>query len=130
MLYQLIYLTVSILGLLALAKVILTIGSALAECPQTGPAARAGTLSITAGFVAMGLGVIALGGAWVTGAPSIGIVPVYLALGVVALLLGLGFTQAALSLRKLVLDMTGDAAAVAQAEEPVTAGTEAAEVPA
>lgn len=130
MLYQLTYLTVAILGLLTLAKVILTIGSALEDCPQTGPVARAGTLSITAGFVAMGLGVIALGGAWVTGAPVVGPVPIYLALGVVAILLGLGFTQAALSLRKLVADMNRVAVETTEAEAPDAPEADPVEAPA
>ena len=105
MIYQVVYLTFAFLGLAALAKVIWTIGEALGDCPVTGPVAKAGALSIVTGFVAIGLGIIALGGAWIVGTDGLGTVTVYSTLGVIGILLGLGFTQAALTLRQLVQDM-------------------------
>ena len=89
--------------LTALSIMIFRIGDALTECPVTGRAARAGSLTIVTGFVAIGGGAVLIIAAGVFSAlPQLGSEAVMAALGLSVLCLGLGFTQAIATLRDVV----------------------------
>ena len=108
------YFTVAISTLLALAQMILTIGKALADCPDSGRAARAGAITIATGFTAIGTGaviLIAAGLAMTRAHPA----DMLLAMGLACLILGLGFTHAVTTLRSVVQLAKGSAAPVAAA---------------
>ena len=96
------YFSLGFAGLSALSVVLVIIGRAAAACPQIGASAKVGTLVITTGFVALGVGAIALIGAFlpllVEGRAS----GLYLALGFLSLALGLGFSSAAVRLRDIL----------------------------
>jgi hypothetical protein len=99
-----IYLAIALGMLVALAAMILKIGTLLGQCPEARHAARAAAVTIATGFCAIGAGGVALiGGALplVQSEPAAGLL---LALGLVALCLGLGFTHAVGTLRAVVSD--------------------------
>jgi hypothetical protein len=69
------YFAVTLATLIALGRMILQVGRSMGDCPQTGAAARAGSVAITAGFIAIGMGGVILvsavipalaGNAWAT----------------------------------------------------------------
>ncbi len=95
------YFAVALATLLALARMILTIGKALADCPESGRAARAGSITIATGFIAIGAGAVILIAA---GLAMAGTHPptMLLAMGLACLILGLGFTHAITTLRSVV----------------------------
>lgn len=100
----LIYITLGFGALVALAGMILRIGGLLAECPDNRPTARAAAVTIATGFAAIGAGGVILIGAvlpLLDGAPMMGFLG---ALGLAALCLGLGFTQAVGTLRAVMQD--------------------------
>lgn len=96
--------------LIALSGMILKTGPLLATRPQTNPATKAATVTITTGFAAIGAGGVILIGAAL---PVLSRSPV-LALGLAALCLGLGFSHAVATLRAVLTrakaDITTDAA--------------------
>ena len=90
----LLYIALGFGALAALAVMILRIGSLLGECPQSRAIARTGAVTIATGFSAIGAGGVILIGATLpllADAPMVGFLT---ALGLAALCLGLGFTQA------------------------------------
>ncbi|MEM0988417.1 MAG: hypothetical protein AAGK00_06010 [Pseudomonadota bacterium] len=98
----LIYFAIGLAGLLALCTVLVIIGRAAADCPQIGAAAKVGTLVVTTGFASMGVGMIALIGAalpLLLEGPGSGL---YLAIGGIAIALGIGFYTAAGILRDIL----------------------------
>ncbi|KEJ96722.1 hypothetical protein SUH3_15310 [Pseudosulfitobacter pseudonitzschiae] len=107
----LIYIAIAFGMLVALAAMILKIGSLLGECPAARQAARAAAVTIATGFCAIGAGGVALiGGALplVQSEPAAGLM---VALGLAALCLGLGFTHAVGTLRAVVKDAPAGTAA-------------------
>lgn len=110
---DLLYLSLAGTGLVALCAVLVVIGRAAAECPQTAGAARLATWVVTAGFAALGVGAIGLVGAIL---PALARQPdsaLYAAVGLVSVLLGIGFAYAAGQLRALLREAR---AAMAAAE--------------
>ncbi|MEM9138545.1 MAG: hypothetical protein AAGB15_01820 [Pseudomonadota bacterium] len=99
---DLIYLGGGFAALLALCVVLVVIGRAAAECPQLAGAAKVGTLVITTGFAAIGTGIIALIGAALPFLMTGQVNGLYLALGMVSIALGIGFYNAATTLRDLL----------------------------
>lgn len=97
-----IYFTLGFTGLASLALILVLIGRAAAACPQIGASARVGTLVITTGFVALGIGAIALIGAFLPLLTEGRASGLYLALGFLSLSLGLGFSHAAVRLRDIL----------------------------
>ncbi len=99
----LIYFAISLTMLLALARMILTIGRALGQCEGSKRAADAGGITIATGFVAIGVGGVILVGALL---PALVYTPGGLlgTLGLSCLMLGLGFTHAVSTLRAVVMD--------------------------
>jgi hypothetical protein len=99
---DIIYLATGFTGLIALCVVLVIIGRAASKCPQIGAAARVGTLVVTTGFAAIGAGVIALIGAalplLIEGRAN----GLYIAIGCVAIALGVGFYNAATTLREIL----------------------------
>ena len=98
------YIALGFGALIALAAMILRIGTMLAECPDSGPTVRAAAVTIATGFAAIGAGGVILIGAvlpLLADAPLAGFLA---ALGFAALCLGLGFTQAVGTLRAVMLD--------------------------
>lgn len=59
----LLYITLGFAGLVALATMILRIGTLLGDCPQSRATARAGAVTIATGFCAIGAGGVILIGA-------------------------------------------------------------------
>lgn len=99
---DILYFSIALSGLTALCAVLVVIGRAAAECPQTAGAARLGTWVITAGFAAIGVGIVALVGAILPVLESGRASGLYLATGIVAIVLGIGFYNAAQVLRDLM----------------------------
>lgn len=95
------YFAAATTALLALAAMILAIGKSISDCPQTGRAARAGSITIATGFVAIGAGAVILIAAAL---PTFDASPqaTLAALGFICLILGLGFTHAVTTLRQVV----------------------------
>ncbi|WP_394180312.1 hypothetical protein [Yoonia maritima] len=113
--YLMLYFGLAAGALAGLSFMILKIGSALADCPDTGRAAKAGSMTIVAGFVTIGAGGVILIAAGVLAVlPHMAPAGVLTALGLAVLCLGLGFTQAVATLRDIV----------AQAAARVSATTE------
>ncbi len=98
-----IYFILAACALGALSFMIFKIGEALADCPVTGRAARAGSLTIVTGFVAIGGGgvLIIAAGVFVT-LPDLAPEGIMAALGLSILCLGLGFSHAIATLRDVV----------------------------
>lgn len=103
LLVYIVFFVVAACALTALSYMIFKIGAALADCPTTGRAAKAGSLTIVTGFVAIGAGAVMIIGAGVFVALSeIPAEGVLAALGLSVLCLGLGFTHAIATLRDVV----------------------------
>lgn len=101
---DIIYLTVGLLGLGALCTVLAVIGRVAGACPQIGAAARVGTWVVVTAFAAIGAGIISLGGALLPQLIEGRGDGLYLAIGCVAIALGVGFAQAAGTLRQILRD--------------------------
>lgn len=95
------YFAFALAFLAALTTMIVKISRALGECPQTGRAARAAGVTIATGYTAIGCGAVALIGSALPivegGTPA-----TLFAIGLVAVILGLGFTHAVTTLRLAV----------------------------
>ncbi|MEJ8562844.1 hypothetical protein QTO30_17590 [Yoonia sp. GPGPB17] len=90
-------------ALAGLSYMIFRIGDALSDCPATGRAAKAGSLTIVTGFVAIGTGAVMIIAAGIfTALAGINVETVLAAIGVSLLGLGLGFTHAIATLRDVV----------------------------
>ncbi len=106
-----IYFTASF-GLLAILNlIVLRIGAAMGACPQTGQIARAASVTLATGFAAIGGGAVLMIAAALPllqgGAPA-----TMLAMGLAALVLGLGFSHAMTLLRHAVQPARQSAAAL------------------
>ncbi len=99
---DIVYLAAGFTGLAALCVVLVVIGRAAADCPQIGAAARVGTLVVTTGFAAIGAGIIGLIGAALPLLLEGRANGLYIALGCVAIALGIGFYNAATTLREIL----------------------------
>lgn len=99
---DLVYLGTGFAGLAVLCIVLIVIGRAAASCPEIGAAARVSTLVVVTGFCAVGTGVIALIGAALPYLASARGDGLYLATGCLAIALGIGFYNAASTLRDLL----------------------------
>jgi hypothetical protein len=95
------FFAVTLITLLGLTAMILRIGEALGECPRTGRAARAASVTIATGFVAIGLGGVAIIAAGLAMMNSSGAAALF-AVGLACVTLGLGFTHAVTLLRETV----------------------------
>ena len=100
----LLYIALGFAGLVALATMILRIGTLLGDCPQSRATARAGAVTIATGFCAIGAGGVILIGAALQLFENAPFASFLGALGFAALCLGLGFTQAVGTLRALMYD--------------------------
>lgn len=111
------YFAIALGMLLGLARMILTIGRTLGDCPETGRRARTAAVTIATGFAAIGTGGVIL---IASALPTInGGTPVLLfALGLACLVLGLGFVHAVRQLRDVVQPRRAPVTAVS---EPVLA---------
>ena len=97
------YFTIAFCALAGLSLMIFQIGKALADCPATGRAARAGALTIISAFIAIGTGgILLVAGGAISILPFASLTGLMLALGVAILCLGLGFTNAVAALRDIV----------------------------
>jgi len=97
-----IFYAISLSGLGLLCLVIWKLGASLSDCPQSGRAARAGAMTVMAGFAMIGgalLTLIAAGLLFVLNDPT---APLFVALGLGMLMLGLGFSQSAATLQAIV----------------------------
>lgn len=110
-LHEIVFFAIGITGLGVLCMIVAAMGRALADCPDTGRAARAGAMVVLTGLACFGLGAIALIGAFLPVLTESGFSPLYLALGFCALALGVGFTYAAERLRDVVQDAANRIAA-------------------
>ncbi len=105
------YFLVTAISLAGLSYMIFRIGEALSDCPATGRAAKAGSLTIVTGFVAIGTGAVMIIAAGVfTALAGINVETVLAAIGVSLLGLGLGFTHAIATLRDVVAQAAARAA--------------------
>lgn len=105
------YIALGFGALAALAAMILRIGALLGDCPKSRATAHAAAVTIATGFAAIGAGGVILIGAalpLLTDAPFVGFLA---GLGLAALCLGLGFTQAVGTLRALLQDESMNTAA-------------------
>ena len=101
------YFAVTLTTLIALARMILQVGRAIGDCPQNTAAARAGSIAISAGFLAIGMGGVILVSAVIpalasNAKPAELAVVVLLSIGLSCLTLGLGFAHALRNLRAIV----------------------------
>jgi hypothetical protein len=101
------YFTITLATLIALGRMILQVGRSIGDCPQTGAAARAGSIAITAGFIAIGMGGVILVSAVIPALaanadPAEMAVIVLLAIGMACVTLGLGFAHALANLKAIV----------------------------
>lgn len=101
---DIIYLTVSISGLAALAVVLALVGRAAGTCPDNRDAARVATLVVTTGFAAIGAGVVLIIAAALPVLATGSATALYVALGISAIALGIGFYSAATTLRDILRD--------------------------
>jgi hypothetical protein len=103
------YFAVALGTLIALTRMIVLIGQGMADCPQTGRMARAASISIATGYLAIGLGGVVLIAAVIPaldGGSLVGrSVIVLLTAGFASLILGLGFAHAVRTLRLLVISV-------------------------
>lgn len=97
------YIGLSLLMVTAMVLMILKIGKLLGDCPASGRAARAASVTIATGYGMIGLGGVALIGAAsaLLDMGAIGLLP---SLGLAALCLGLGFGHAIATLRAVIRD--------------------------
>lgn len=94
------YFTAALLVLVALTAMILAIARALGDCPDKGPRARAAGITLATGYLALGGGAVLLIGAGA--ALGVQLETIFFCLGLVCVVLGLGFTQAVTLLRAMV----------------------------
>jgi len=99
---DLLYLSIAFAGLASLAAVLVLIGRAASDCPETGGAARVASLVVTTGFSAIGAGVILLIASALPVLMQGRVMGLYVALGLVALVLGVGFYNAASAMREIL----------------------------
>jgi hypothetical protein len=101
------YFAVTLATLIALGRMILQVGRSMGDCPQTGAAARAGSVAITAGFIAIGMGGVILVSAVIPAlagnadAAELAVITL-LAVGLACVTLGLGFAHALGNLKAVV----------------------------
>lgn len=98
--YQIVYLALGVISVLALSATLTAIGRAARSCPVSGAAAGVATLGVTGAFAAIGLGVVSLIGAVSAEARA---APITVALGQygsASVMLGIAFAIAAVSLRE------------------------------
>lgn len=95
------YLCLSLAMVMAMTVMILKIGAMIGDCPKSGRAARAAAVTIATGYAMIGLGGAGLIAAAI---PFINLDgwAVLPCLGLVAICLGLGFTNAVATLRAVV----------------------------
>ena len=86
------YFAAALLVLVALTAMILAIARALGDCPTKGPRARAAGITLATGYLALGGGAVLLVGAGAT--LGGGLETIFFCLGLICVVLGLGFTQA------------------------------------
>lgn len=104
------YALVAFTMLIALCIMLLRIGAMMADCPINGPRMRISAITIATGFAAIGAGGVALIGAGlIVALPQTSLFGLSAALGLAALCLGLGFTQAVATLRALGEQMAASA---------------------
>jgi hypothetical protein len=101
------YFAVTLATLIALGRMILQVGRSLDTCPQTGTLARAGSIAITAGFIAIGMGGVILVSAAIPALagnadPAELAVITLLTIGLSCVTLGLGFAHALGNLKAIV----------------------------
>lgn len=96
------YLVLSLFGVGALSAMILRIGHILGGCPQQGTAYRAAGVAIATGYAAIGTGGVLLIAAGIAMAPVPYVQALPVALGLAAMCLGLGFSNAIATLRGVV----------------------------
>lgn len=94
------YFVAASLVLVALTAMILAISRAVGDCPQSGARARAAGITLATGYLALGGGAVLLVGAGAT--LSVALETVFFCLGLICIVLGLGFTQAVTMLRTVV----------------------------
>ena len=99
MLIYIIYFTIAAAILAGLTSMLLHIGKLLGACPVSGTAAWSAAITITTGFVAIGIGGIFLLAAFMAIIPQEDPAALSAVIGLASLALGLGFSQAAVSLR-------------------------------
>jgi hypothetical protein len=116
------YLGLALLMLLAMALMILKIGTLLGECPQSGRAAKAGAVTIASGYAMVGLGSVILLGAAIPLLEG-GLLALLATLGLVAICLGLGFSHAVAILRVVVREAL-DAGAPTAPQQPYSLSPE------
>ncbi|QHQ37161.1 hypothetical protein [Algicella marina] len=102
--FEITYFALSLTGLAVLCTIVWQMGAAMADCPATGRAAKAGALTILTGFAAIGAGIVALVAALFPILTAGGLSPLYTALGFTGIALGIGFTFAAGRLQAVVLE--------------------------
>ena len=88
--------------LAAMAVMILRIGKAIGNCPQTQTAARAASVTITSGYLTIGAGGVFLVASLLPIIKQSDFTSLMLSLGVVCVALGLGFSNAIVTLRAAV----------------------------
>ena len=96
------YLGGGLATLALLSAMILKIGALMADCPGGGPAARTAAITVATGFAAIGAGGVLLIGAALPLFAATPVPAAMVALGLAALCLGLGFTQAVATLREVL----------------------------
>ena len=102
LIHALAYLVGSFAILAILTGMIFRLGTMMSDCPIGGTAARTAALSIATGFASIGAGGVMLIGAALPFLGSVSLAGVLVALGMAALCLGLGFTQAIATLREVL----------------------------
>lgn len=110
--YSLIYLAGGLGAVVLLSLMILRIGALMSACPEGAPFARPAAVTIATGFAAIGTGLVLLVGALLPLFPEALDAALPLALGFASLCLGLGFTQAASTLRDVTSGKPESRAAV------------------
>lgn len=96
--------------LIALCIMLLRIGAMMSDCPDTGQRMRISAITIATGFAAIGAGGVALiGSGLIVSLPQTSLFGLTAALGLAALCLGLGFTQAVATLRAVGEQMANPA---------------------
>jgi hypothetical protein len=96
------YITLALAAVVALTLMILRIGALMTDCPGKGPAARTAAITIATGFASIGTGGVLLIGSVLPLFERDAVFAVPVALGLAALCLGLGFTQAIATLRDVL----------------------------
>lgn len=112
-----IYLGISILGLIIMVAMIIKIADMIGPCPKTGASARVIAAPIAASYASIGLGGILILAALLPIAGEFGQLSSLAALGLVAVCLGLGFTQAVTALKAILLDQQSAMAAALDASK-------------